>query len=148
MKRRTGRSGRWAKRLKLAASTVRAIWKALIRRCPPLPRPWFHPDRTRLRAEGKAPTQILAERLFADGYAGLLVRSFAKGATGGDLNMALWVWGSSLPTKLVLIDDEGRLLQLRKMVGPHDQCSISASPSPLNAAFIAGSNPGSTRAGP
>ena len=28
MKRRTGRSGRWAKRLKLAASTVRAIWQA------------------------------------------------------------------------------------------------------------------------
>ena len=28
MKRRMGRCGRWAKRLKLAASTVRAIWKA------------------------------------------------------------------------------------------------------------------------
>jgi len=25
--------------------------------------------------------------------------------------MVLWVWGSTLPAKLVLIDDEGRLLQ-------------------------------------
>ena len=67
--------------------------------------------RLQMRAHGKAPTQILAERLIADGYAGLRVPSFAKGATGEDLNMVLWVWGSTLPTKLVLIDDEGRLLQ-------------------------------------
>jgi len=62
-------------------------------------------------SHGKAPTQVLAERLIADGFAGLRVPSFAKGATGEDLNMVLWVWGGTLPTKLVLIDDEGRLLQ-------------------------------------
>ncbi|TGD41690.1 RES domain-containing protein [Pseudotabrizicola sediminis] len=67
--------------------------------------------RWQMRAHGKAPTQILAEKLIADGYAGLRVPSFAKGATGEDLNMVLWVWGSTLPTKLVLIDDEGRLRQ-------------------------------------
>ena len=67
--------------------------------------------RLQMRAQGKAPTQILAERLIADGYAGLQVPSFAKGATGEDLNMVLWVWGSALPAKLVLIDDEGRLLE-------------------------------------
>ena len=67
--------------------------------------------RLQMRAHGKAPTQILAERLIADGYAGLRVPSFAKGSTGEDLNMVLWVWGSTLPTKLVLIDDEGRLRQ-------------------------------------
>ncbi|MDT8858517.1 RES domain-containing protein [Paracoccaceae bacterium Fryx2] len=67
--------------------------------------------RLQMRANGKAPTQILAERLIADGYAGLQVPSFAKGARGEDLNMVLWVWGSTLPAKLVLIDDEGRLLQ-------------------------------------
>ena len=67
--------------------------------------------RMRMRAEGKAPTQILAERLIADGFAGLRVPSFAKGATGEYLNMVLWVWGSTLPAKLVLIDDERRLLQ-------------------------------------
>ena len=65
--------------------------------------------RVRMRAHGKAPTQILAERLIADGYAGLRVPSFAAGATAEDLNMVLWVWGDALPAKLVLIDDEGRL---------------------------------------
>ena len=67
--------------------------------------------RIQMRADGKTPTQILAERLIADGYAGLQVPSFAKGATGEDLNMVLWVWSSALPAKLILIDDEGRLLQ-------------------------------------
>jgi len=67
--------------------------------------------RLQMRAHGKAPTQILAEKLIADGYAGLRVPSFAKGASGEDLNTVLWVWGSTLPAKLVLIDDEGRLLQ-------------------------------------
>lgn len=67
--------------------------------------------RLQMRAEGKAPTQILAERLITDGFAGLRVPSFAKGASGEDLNVVLWVWGSTLPTKLVLIDEEGRLLQ-------------------------------------
>jgi len=67
--------------------------------------------RRRMQKEGKAPTQILAERLIADGYAGLRVPSFAKGAMVEDLNMVLWVWGKTLPAKLVLIDDEGRLLQ-------------------------------------
>ncbi len=67
--------------------------------------------RIRMRREGKAPTQILAERLIAGGYAGLRVRSFAAGATAEDLNIVLWVWSNDLPAKLVLIDDEGRLLQ-------------------------------------
>ena len=39
------------------------------------------------------------------------VTSFAKGARGEDLNIVLWDWGTTLPAKLVLIDDEGRLLQ-------------------------------------
>jgi hypothetical protein len=66
--------------------------------------------RLQMRAHGKAPTQTLAERLIADGYAGMRVRSFAKGATAMDINMVLWVWGSTLPTKLALVDDDGRLL--------------------------------------
>lgn len=67
--------------------------------------------RIRMLTEGKAPTQILAERLIADGYAGLRVRSFVAGATAEDMNKVLWVWGNALPTKLMLIDDEGRLRQ-------------------------------------
>ena len=67
--------------------------------------------RIRMQRGGKAPTQILAERLIANGYAGLRAPSFAAGASAEDLNMVLWVWGSALLAKLVLIDDEGRLLQ-------------------------------------
>jgi RES domain-containing protein len=66
--------------------------------------------RLQMRAHGKAPTQTLAEHLIADGYAGMRVRSFAKGATAMDFNMVLWIWGGSPPAKLVLVDDEGRLL--------------------------------------
>ena len=65
--------------------------------------------RIRMQTERKAPTQVLAERLIANGYAGLRVPSFAAGATAEDLNMVLWVWSSALPAKLELIDDEGRL---------------------------------------
>ena len=65
--------------------------------------------RLRMQREGRAPTQTLAQRLIANGFAGLRVRSFAAGATAEDLNVVLWVWGKALPAKLVLIDDEGRL---------------------------------------
>ena len=55
--------------------------------------------RLRMRAEGKVPTQILAERLIAYGFAGLRVPSFAKGATGKDLNVVLWVRGNARSAK-------------------------------------------------
>ena len=65
--------------------------------------------RVRMLADGKAPTQELAERLKASGFAGMQVRSFAKGAADADLNLVLWVWGPDAPTELRLVDDEGRL---------------------------------------
>lgn len=65
--------------------------------------------RLRMLADGKAPTQRLAERLKADGFAGMQVRSFAKGASLTDLNLVLWVWSPDPPTQLRLVDDEGRL---------------------------------------
>ncbi len=65
--------------------------------------------RARMLADGKAPTQELAEGLKASGFAGMQVRSFAKGATDFDLNLVLWVWGRDAPTILLLVDDEGRL---------------------------------------
>ena len=55
--------------------------------------------RLRMRAQGKVPTQILAERLIADGFADLRVPSFAKGATGKDLNVVLWVRGNARSAK-------------------------------------------------
>lgn len=55
------------------------------------------------------PSQALADRLVAAGYAGMQVRSFAAGAGAGDVNLVMWKWGNDRPARVVLIDDEGRL---------------------------------------
>ena len=55
-----------------------------------------------------APTQELAQLLIAEGYAGLLTRSFARGTSGVNLNLVLWRWSGD-GCSLELIDDEGRL---------------------------------------
>lgn len=66
---------------------------------------WRH----RMNTGVKVPTQDLAGRLIAAGYARLLVTSFAAGATAADLNLVLWRWNSGEGTQLDLIDGEGRL---------------------------------------
>lgn len=65
--------------------------------------------RDEMTAKDEAPTQIFARQLTADGYHGLLVRSFAPAARADDLNLVLWQWGEKAPCRLTLIDDEGRL---------------------------------------
>lgn len=65
--------------------------------------------RDQMKTAGKARTQIFAETLIADGFNGLLVRSFARGATDDDVNLIVWTWSDSTPSRLTLIDDEGRL---------------------------------------
>ncbi|WP_349369462.1 RES family NAD+ phosphorylase [Salinarimonas sp.] len=65
--------------------------------------------RLRMRDEGKSPSQRLAERLVADGFVGMRVRSFARGAGEDDLVMVVWSWGPSLPARLTVVDDAGRL---------------------------------------
>lgn len=65
--------------------------------------------RDQMKASGEARTQAFARRLVADGYHGLLVRSFASGATADDLNLVLWKWGHAAPARVILIDDENRL---------------------------------------
>ena len=57
------------------------------------------------------PTQDFATRLIADGFAGLLIRSYAKGAGINDLNIVLWRWTGAGQT-LTVIDDENRLSRL------------------------------------
>lgn len=57
----------------------------------------------------RAPTQEFAAELFDSGYAGLLVRSFAPGATPGQLNLVLWRWNTGEEDRLSVVDDEGRL---------------------------------------
>ena len=60
--------------------------------------------------EGVIPSsQALADRVVAAGYVGMLVRSFAGGASPDNINLALWSWSSREPRRVTLIDDEGRL---------------------------------------
>ena len=70
--------------------------------------------RDEMEAEGDATTQALARKLIGKGYQGLLVRSFAPGTSENDLNLVLWHWGDAPPARLILIDDEKRLLDKRK----------------------------------
>lgn len=51
------------------------------------------------------PTQNFAKALIADGFAGMLVRSYASGAAAGSLNLVLWSWSEGL----TVVDDENRL---------------------------------------
>ena len=53
--------------------------------------------RDQMKASGEARTQAFARRLAAAGYHGLIVRSFAVGATDDDLNLVLWQWGPQPP---------------------------------------------------
>ncbi|MER8639658.1 RES family NAD+ phosphorylase [Mesorhizobium sp. M1365] len=65
--------------------------------------------RDQMKASGEAKTQAFARRLIGAGYNGLLVRSFAAGATAEDMNLVLWRWSDIPPARLILIDDENRL---------------------------------------
>lgn len=65
--------------------------------------------RDQMKTQGEAHTQSLARALIGRGFHGLLVRSFAPGTTENDLNLVLWRWGGTAPSRLTLIDDEARL---------------------------------------
>lgn len=65
--------------------------------------------REAMRRDSEAPTQRFARRLIEEGWAGMLVRSFARGSGPDDLNLVLWRWGKQAPARLEVIDDEGRL---------------------------------------
>lgn len=58
-----------------------------------------------------APTQAFATRLASGGFAGLLIRSFAKGAVASDLNIVLWRW-TGAGCALKVVDDENRLSRM------------------------------------
>ncbi|MEP7454194.1 RES family NAD+ phosphorylase [Phyllobacterium sp. SB3] len=65
--------------------------------------------REQMKATGEARTQTFARDLIAADYQGLLVRSFAPGASEVDLNLVLWKWNDTASSRLSLIDDENRL---------------------------------------
>lgn len=51
----------------------------------------------------------VVRRLIADGHAGILVQSFANGATPDDWNLVLWRWGPDLPHRVMVYDPTGKL---------------------------------------
>jgi RES domain-containing protein len=64
---------------------------------------------------GEPASWRIADRLIAEGNAGLLTPSLAAGATKHAHYLVLWKWGSVLPTKVSVYDPSGRL--------PRDQLS-------------------------
>jgi RES domain-containing protein len=66
-------------------------------------------------SHGEPASWRIAERLMAEGYAGLLTPSFAPGATSEAHNVVLWKWGPTLPTRVAVYDPSGNL--------PKDQLS-------------------------
>ncbi|HEY2355937.1 MAG TPA: RES domain-containing protein [Phenylobacterium sp.] len=73
--------------------------------------PWF----ALLAAGQEPPTWPIARRLIAAGRAGVLVPSYAPGATAADHNLVLWRWGEHAPHRVRVYDPSGRL--------PKDQLS-------------------------
>jgi len=68
-----------------------------------------HPGWRTAMLEGRTvPTQELAKALMADNFAGVLVRSFAKGASSSNLNLIVWRWAGEGCT-LEVVDEENRL---------------------------------------
>ena len=61
--------------------------------------------RDRMLVRQPVPTQDLAEAAIAEGFAGILVPSFARGAPADATNIVLWRWEGCLE----LVDDANRL---------------------------------------
>lgn len=61
--------------------------------------------RDRMLSGQRVPTQELAEAAIAQGFAGIVVPSYARGAPADAFNLVLWAWDG----KLDLVDDDDRL---------------------------------------
>ena len=57
----------------------------------------------------KPPSWAITERLLTEGTAGIIVPSYAKGATTGDINVVFWDWTTRPPHQVRVIDDNRRL---------------------------------------
>jgi len=61
-------------------------------------------------SEGRdPPSWRIARRLVAESRAGIVVPSFAAGATPADRNLVLWSWSDRLPHRIAVFDPSGRL---------------------------------------
>jgi RES domain-containing protein len=65
--------------------------------------------REEMARSGESRTQEFARQLIGEGFAAMIVRSFARGANGNAVNVVVWSWSSELPAQLVVVDDENRL---------------------------------------
>ena len=65
-----------------------------------------------LRGE-QAPSWLAASDLRAQGCNGVLVPSFAPGASTAQHNLVLWRWGAEPPCRVEVFDPDGRLPQNR-----------------------------------
>jgi RES domain-containing protein len=75
--------------------------------------PWF----SLLSHGNEPPSWSIARRLYGEGKAGIVVASFAPGATAADHNLVLWQWSDRSPHRVQVFDPSGRL--------PKDQLSWS-----------------------
>ncbi|WP_299616329.1 RES domain-containing protein [uncultured Tateyamaria sp.] len=64
--------------------------------------------RSTMLAEQPVRTHAFAQTLGDQGYAGVLVRSYARGMGAQDLNLVLWRWSDDTAS-LRVIDDDSRL---------------------------------------
>jgi RES domain-containing protein len=67
--------------------------------------------RMKMLGSRSVPTQDFARALIAEGFAGLLIQSFAKGAAASDFNIVLWAWAGKSGS-LDVVDDEDRLSRI------------------------------------
>ena len=77
--------------------------------------PWFA-----LAKRGQpVPSRIVAARI-RQNAAGIIVPSFAPGATRGATNLVLWRWGNDLPHRVRLFDPQNVFLRMRRPAA--DEC--------------------------
>jgi RES domain-containing protein len=62
-----------------------------------------------LSAGKEPPSWNIARQLISEGFAGVLVPSFAIGATPDKANLVLWDWSDKAPHQVVVFDPKGQL---------------------------------------
>ncbi len=65
------------------------------------------------------PSWQVAKRMIVSGHVGIIVPSFAPGATSDDRNVIFWTWSDDLPHRVRVIDDESRLPRDARSWGPN-----------------------------
>lgn len=67
--------------------------------------------RTRILDGWRLPTREFTRSLISDGFAGLLIRNFAKGTSASDLDIVMWHWTGG-GCSLDVFGDKGRLSRI------------------------------------